>query len=224
MPKSAARAEAPGSRNSGLASVASPQGLQAGRGGCLTAGSMPLLSLELAASPVHPLFQRLPRHPFGSTPHPEQPSIATNDSLGSQGWLATGPQGRAGPEWDAPPTPSHRSWGTKGPREAEARPTAASHTGLAGLSQGDMATSHSLQIGSGGRGLLQTVQLKASSSSVCSSSCEQSEVLNLRSAPHPALGLAFSHLSQWTRFDHLLGLLPLNVRTEQWSWEHGLSR
>lgn len=106
--------------NSGLASVASPQGLQAGRGGCLTAGSMPLLSLELAASPVHPLFQRLPRHPFGSTPHPEQPSIATNDSLGSQGWLATGPQGRAGPEWDAPPTPSHRSWGTKGPREAAA--------------------------------------------------------------------------------------------------------
>lgn len=186
MPKSAARAETPGSRNSGLASVASPQGPQAGRGGCLAAGSILLLSLELAAPLAHPLSQRLPHtHPSGRTPHPEQPSVATNDSLDSQGWLALREGlGQGGMHHQPPPA------GAGGQRGQErlwpacrTRPTAASHTGLAGLSQGDMATSHSLQIGSGGEGFCRQSSSRLPAPPVKSRSAEPS--------PHPASGPHF---------------------------------
>lgn len=39
---------------------------------------------------MHPRLQRLPHNPLGRTPHPKEPSLATNDSLDSGGWLAAG--------------------------------------------------------------------------------------------------------------------------------------
>lgn len=169
MPKSAARAETPGSRNSGLASVASPQGPQAGRGGCLAAGSILLLSLELAAPLAHPLSQRLPpTHPSGRTPHPEQPSVATNDSLDSQGWLALREGLGQGGMHHQPP-PSRRSWRTKGPREALAGLSHPAHCSFPYRFSRSVPRRHGhkpfITDWFRGRRLLQTIQLKASSSS-----------------------------------------------------------
>lgn len=180
MPKSAARAETPAwLPELWLALVVSPQGPQTGRGGCPATGSMLLLSLELAAVFCAPPASESPRNPLGRTPHLEQPSLATNDSLDSQGWLAAGKGwARRGSAINPPPptlargqrSPAHGSFPYRFSRSApEAKETwpQAIHYRLV---QGERASAGTAQLGAFALSL------------ICSSSCEQRQVLSPPSA------------------------------------------